>query len=205
MTIPSGLADRPIYLDYNATTPVDPVVTEAMLPFLTDGFGNPSSDHRYGSEPRDALQRAREQVAALIGASADGIVFTGSGSEADNLALRGYGPNTRSSGVGMSAGCWASCSDGSTAACRSTQVPVGGAVGLGPWRSLDASLRASLGDVSASVGRISGRWFGVTGARVARACGCMAARRQGQPAARRRRRSPRGCSALPRWSRALRR
>jgi cysteine desulfurase len=89
VTIPSGLAQDPIYLDYNATTPIDPAVTEAMLPFLTGGFGNPSSDHHYGTAPRAALQRAREQVAALMGASAGDVVFTGSGSEADNLALRG--------------------------------------------------------------------------------------------------------------------
>jgi cysteine desulfurase len=79
----------PIYLDHNATTPVDPAVTEAMLPFLTSGFGNPSSDHHYATAPRTALHRARAQVAALIGATPDGIVFTGSGSEADNLAVRG--------------------------------------------------------------------------------------------------------------------
>ncbi|ALG09368.1 cysteine desulfurase family protein [Kibdelosporangium phytohabitans] len=78
-----------IYLDYNATTPVDPAVTDAMLPLLTSAFGNPSSDHHYGTQPRAALTRARAQVAALAGASAEEIVFTGSGSEADNLALRG--------------------------------------------------------------------------------------------------------------------
>ncbi|UUV28672.1 cysteine desulfurase [Amycolatopsis roodepoortensis] len=89
MTIHSGLGDRPIYLDYNATTPVDPAVVDAMLPYLTGGFGNPSSDHHYGKAPRGALERAREQVAALLGASTGDVVFTGSGSEADNLAIRG--------------------------------------------------------------------------------------------------------------------
>lgn len=89
MIVPSELAEGPIYLDYNATTPVDPAVTEAMLPYLTGGFGNPSSDHHYATAPRAALWHAREQVAALIGAPVEGIVFTGSGSEADNLALRG--------------------------------------------------------------------------------------------------------------------
>ena len=89
MTIPSGLAEGPIYLDYNATTPIDPAVTEALLPYLTGGFGNPSSDHHYGSAPRAALEHAREQVAALLGASGGHVVFTGSGSEADNLAIRG--------------------------------------------------------------------------------------------------------------------
>jgi cysteine desulfurase len=92
MTVPSGLAQGPIYLDYNATTPIDPAVIEAMLPFLAGGFGNPSSDHHYGTAPRAAVRRAREQVAALIGASAGDVVFTGSGSEADNLALRGVVP-----------------------------------------------------------------------------------------------------------------
>ncbi|MGH3762651.1 cysteine desulfurase family protein [Actinophytocola sp.] len=89
MTVPEGLAAGPIYLDYNATTPVDPAVTEAMSPLFTNAFGNPSSDHHYGAAPRAALDRAREQVAAVIGATGGRIVFTGSGSEADNLAIRG--------------------------------------------------------------------------------------------------------------------
>ncbi|MER6277924.1 cysteine desulfurase family protein [Streptomyces sp900105245] len=84
-----GPPDAPVYLDYNATTPVDPRVVEAMMPYLTGFFGNPSSSHSYGSEPRRALGEARARVAALIGARADEVVFTGSGSEADLLALRG--------------------------------------------------------------------------------------------------------------------
>ncbi|MEW2081010.1 cysteine desulfurase family protein [Streptomyces sp. NPDC005283] len=84
-----GLQGGPVYLDYNATTPVDPRVAEAMWPYVADRFGNPSSGHAYGIEPQQALIRARTQVAALIGAEAEEIVFTGSGSEADNLALRG--------------------------------------------------------------------------------------------------------------------
>ncbi|MFI6408653.1 cysteine desulfurase family protein [Streptomyces sp. NPDC050548] len=84
-----GLRGGPVYLDYNATTPVDPRVVDAMLPQLGQYFGNPSSDHSYGDQPRHALDQARAQVAALIGARPDEIVFTGSGSEADNLALRG--------------------------------------------------------------------------------------------------------------------
>lgn len=85
-----GLIDGPVYLDYNATTPVDPAVVEAMRPWLTGGFGNPSSAHAYGSPARNAIERARRQVADLIGAPADGrIVLTGSGSEADALAIRG--------------------------------------------------------------------------------------------------------------------
>ncbi|APU43416.1 cysteine desulfurase family protein [Streptomyces sp. TN58] len=90
-SVPShpGLADGPVYLDYNATTPVDPRVAAAMLPHLTDFFGNPSSSHPYAQAPRRALDEARAQVADLIGARAGEVVFTSSGSEADLLALRG--------------------------------------------------------------------------------------------------------------------
>ncbi|WP_280496856.1 aminotransferase class V-fold PLP-dependent enzyme [Nocardia asiatica] len=63
-----GPVDGPVYLDYNATTPVDPRVLAAMLPYLTESFGNPSSSHTYGTRPRSALEDARAQVAALIGA-----------------------------------------------------------------------------------------------------------------------------------------
>ncbi|MFJ8747136.1 cysteine desulfurase family protein [Embleya sp. NPDC127516] len=84
-----ALADGPIYLDYNATTPVDPRVVLAMGPFLTHWFGNPSSDHPYADEPRAALAAARARVAALLGADGERIVFIGSGSEADQLAVRG--------------------------------------------------------------------------------------------------------------------
>jgi cysteine desulfurase len=84
-----GLAGGPIYLDYNATTPTDPRVVEAMLPYLGTHFGNPSSGHKYGAAPAEALAVARLQVARLIGAQPAEIVFTGSGSEADNLAIRG--------------------------------------------------------------------------------------------------------------------
>jgi cysteine desulfurase len=79
----------PIYLDYNATTPVDPAVLDAMLPFLKERFGNPSSAHAYGKVAHDAVEAARAQVAALIGAEPDEIVFTGGGSEASNLAIKG--------------------------------------------------------------------------------------------------------------------
>ncbi|MER6175671.1 cysteine desulfurase family protein [Streptosporangium sp. NPDC001681] len=84
-----GLAGGPVYLDYNATTPVDPRVAEAMAPHLRDLFGNPSSSHPYSAAPRMALAAARGQVAALIGARPHEIVFTASGSEADLLAVRG--------------------------------------------------------------------------------------------------------------------
>jgi cysteine desulfurase len=90
MTTPHpALAGGPVYLDYNATTPVDPRVVGAMQPYLTEHFGNPSSGHVYAAAPAQALRTARERVANLIGATDGDIVFTGSGSEANNLALRG--------------------------------------------------------------------------------------------------------------------
>jgi len=78
-----------VYLDYNATTPVSPEVLDAMLPFLREDFGNPSSLHRFGRRPKDALRESRQAVAAFIGASVREVVFTGGGTEADNLALLG--------------------------------------------------------------------------------------------------------------------
>ena len=86
---PAGLEESPVYLDYNATTPVDVRVAEAMRPYWAEHFGNPSSAHHYGKHPMHALVTAREQVANLIGARAGHIVFTASGSEANLLALRG--------------------------------------------------------------------------------------------------------------------
>ena len=80
---------KPVYLDHNATTPVDPAVLEAMLPYLRDEFGNPSSAHALGQRAHDAVEWARGEVAALIGASPDEIVFTGGGTEASNMAIRG--------------------------------------------------------------------------------------------------------------------
>ena len=81
--------ERPIYLDYNATTPIAPEVLDAMLPFLREQFGNPSSSHAYGAAAHDAVDLARSQVAGLIGCQPDEIVFTGAGSEANNLAIKG--------------------------------------------------------------------------------------------------------------------
>ena len=79
----------PVYLDYKATTPVDSRVVEAMLPYLKQHWGNPPSDHVYGRVVRAAVETARAQVAALIGASPQEAVFTGSATEANHLALRG--------------------------------------------------------------------------------------------------------------------
>lgn len=80
---------QPIYLDYNATTPLDPLVAAAMLPWLETAFGNPSSSHVFGQHARNAVAAARAEVAALIAASAPEIVFTGNATEANNLALLG--------------------------------------------------------------------------------------------------------------------
>lgn len=78
-----------IYLDYAATTPVDPRVLDAMLPYFRENFGNPSSVHRLGQKAETALDAAREKVAAVLHCRPDEIIFTSCGSEADNLALRG--------------------------------------------------------------------------------------------------------------------
>ncbi len=80
---------RKVYLDHSATTPVHPDVAEAMLPYLTQKFGNPSSVHSFGQEARAAVDRARREVAALIGARPNEIVFVSGGTEANNLAIRG--------------------------------------------------------------------------------------------------------------------
>ncbi len=82
---------QPIYLDYNATTPIDPAVLDAMLPFLQTHFGNRSSTHAYGKTAHAAIDRARAQAAALIGAKPEEILFTSGGTEASNHAIKGVG------------------------------------------------------------------------------------------------------------------
>ena len=87
---PNSMAEtRKVYLDHSATTPPDRRVVEAMLPYLTEKFGNASSVHSFGQEARAAVDRARREVAALIGARASEIVFVSGGTEANNLAIRG--------------------------------------------------------------------------------------------------------------------
>ena len=88
----------PIYLDYNATTPVDPRVRAAMLPFLGDQFGNPSSTHAFGRFSWAALERARRQVADLLGCASEEVIFTSGGSESDNLAIQGVAFANRARG-----------------------------------------------------------------------------------------------------------
>ena len=82
-------AEMPVYLDHNATTPILPAVVDAMLPYLREHFGNPSSGHVYGRRAHDAVARARGQVAALLGCDDDEVIFTSGGTEANNLAIRG--------------------------------------------------------------------------------------------------------------------
>ena len=88
----------PVYLDYNATTPHDPEVIEAMRPYLETHFGNPSSAHAYGAVTGAAVAQARAQVAALLNCSPGEIVFTGGGTEANNYAIRGVALARRSRG-----------------------------------------------------------------------------------------------------------
>lgn len=82
-----------IYMDHLAGTPVAPQVFEAMLPFLRDHFGNPASIHHHGESPQEALFQSREQVARLIGADTEEIIFTSCGTESNNLAIKGIGLN----------------------------------------------------------------------------------------------------------------
>jgi cysteine desulfurase len=85
----TAIAMKPVYLDYNATTPIDPAVLKTMLPYLGDEFGNPSSAHALGRRARDAVEAARAEVAGLVGALPDEILFTSGGTEANNIAIRG--------------------------------------------------------------------------------------------------------------------
>ncbi|MCZ8044060.1 MAG: aminotransferase class V-fold PLP-dependent enzyme [Beijerinckiaceae bacterium] len=84
------MSTGPIYLDHNGTTPVDAEVLDAMLPFLREHFGNPSSTTSLGHAAREAIETARAEVASLIGATASEIIFTGGGTEASNHAIRGF-------------------------------------------------------------------------------------------------------------------
>ena len=91
---------KPVYLDYAATTPLDPRVLTAMQPYLTEIYGNPSSLHSFGQAARRGIACAREQAAALIGASPDEVFFTSGGTESDNWAIRGIAEERRAAGCG---------------------------------------------------------------------------------------------------------
>lgn len=90
--------NTPVYLDYNATTPVDPQVADAIEPYLREHYGNPSSSHVYGRRAQEAIENAREQVASLLRADPQDIVFTGCATEANNLAIRGVARALREKG-----------------------------------------------------------------------------------------------------------
>jgi cysteine desulfurase len=89
---------KPVYLDYNATTPIDPSVAETMLPFINTHFGNPSSSHLFGTEAKRAVEKARKQVAEMLGCGVDEIIFTSGGSESNNYAIRGAAFANRTKG-----------------------------------------------------------------------------------------------------------
>ena len=89
---------RKIYLDYAATTPTDPEVVRAMLPYFSETFGNPSSAHEFGRDARTAIEAARENVAALLGAKTAEIVFTSGGTESNNFAVKGVAYANRNKG-----------------------------------------------------------------------------------------------------------
>jgi cysteine desulfurase len=127
-----------IYFDHNATTPLHPAVWEAMRPFLTDVFGNPSSLHSEGRQARDAVEIAREHVAQLLGASAEEMVFTSGGTEADNLAILGGVLARRRQGGHIITSqsehpaVLGSCRALETQGYRVTQLPVGSAGTIDP-------------------------------------------------------------------------
>ncbi|MBD3385461.1 selenide, water dikinase SelD [candidate division KSB1 bacterium] len=92
------MENKPVYLDYNATTPLDPAVIAAMRPVLEETFGNPSSTHWYGVQAKLAVERARKQVAALLNCDVDEIIFTSGGSESNNHAIKGVAIANRNRG-----------------------------------------------------------------------------------------------------------
>lgn len=89
---------NPIYLDYNATTPIDKEVAKAMMPYLDEYFGNPSSTHEYGIKTKRAVILARKQIAALINCDPDEIIFTSGGTESNNMAIKGAALANRKKG-----------------------------------------------------------------------------------------------------------
>lgn len=140
---------RPIYLDYAATTPLDARVLAAMQPYQTEFYGNPSSLHSFGQAARRAVARAREQTAALVGASSDEVFFTSGGTESDNWALRGIAEEQRAAGRGAHivtstiehAAVRESCRHLEACGFSVTEVPVDGEGRVDP-AAVEAALRA---------------------------------------------------------------
>ena len=91
--------NTPIYLDYNGTTPHDPLVIKAMRPFLEEEFGNPSSTHWYGKKPKQAVEKARGQVSACLGCRPEEILFTSGGTESNNHAIKSIAGNLYAKGT----------------------------------------------------------------------------------------------------------
>lgn len=96
--------DLPIYFDHNATTPIDPLVLEAMLPYLTTHYGNASSPHTYGRMARQAIDNAREQVADCVNVHPSQVIFTSGGTEANNLFIKGFAQTIKAGQILYSAG-----------------------------------------------------------------------------------------------------
>src|SRR5690242_21747995 len=91
---------RIVYLDHSATTPTDPRVVDAMLPYFTEFYGNPASSHSFGRKAESAVEAARETIARILNCSPSEIIFTSGGSESDNLAIRGAAWAAHSQGKG---------------------------------------------------------------------------------------------------------
>ena len=89
---------KSIYLDYNATTPIDPIVADAMRPYLGDFFGNPSSIHAEGIQAKKAVEAARKSVAEMLNCHSDEIIFTSGGTESNNFAIKGIAWANRNKG-----------------------------------------------------------------------------------------------------------
>jgi cysteine desulfurase len=134
------------YLDHAAASPLDPRVREAMLPFLHDAFGSPSSLHDWGRGPAEALARARAQVAALVGADEDWVIFTAGAVEARNLAVKGLLRGNRRLGSGIVAS--AVEHPATLAACRTAERE-GASLALAP---VDAEGRLAPADLAAAIG-----------------------------------------------------
>jgi cysteine desulfurase len=120
----------PVYLDHNATTPLDEGALEAMLPYLREQYGNASSRHEYGRAARRAIDDARQRVAYAFGAHPTEVVFTSGGSEANNLFLKGC--------------CGVSCKPGTVAITRRSSIPAC-VSRLGNWQSTGWRLREIAG------------------------------------------------------------